>query len=421
MFNLTNQLNHEQPQIMHIDLNSAFASIEQQAHPSLRHRPIGITNRLSKNCCLIALSYEAKQQGVKVGMGLQEVKTIIPNIIVLESDPPKYHYVYQQLLRIMQYYSPKVKMKSIDEGIIDFHNTPTMLRHQALTNIAFNIKQAVKNQIGHYITVNIGIAPNQFLAKLASSLHKPDGLDIIDYNNLISTYKQLQLTDLPGIAKHYTARLNAVQIYQPLDFLQASSQTLKNLVFKSIIGEDWYQRLRGYEVDDVTTQLGQIGRQWVLDRPTNQTNKLNSYLQFLCQTTGIKMRYKNVDARGILVWLIFTNHEHWLKRKMFKSSFFSDHDIYTKALYVFNQRPNLTVQTIGITCYQLQKTSRNQLSLLDQINQTNNLTSAIDTINHQYGNFQITTANTLKVQDKIKQKIPFGSIEYFDLLLEANS
>ena len=309
-------LNHEKPLIMHIDLNSAFATIEQQAHPSLRHRPIGITNRLSKRCCLIALSHEAKQQGAKVGMNLEEVKTIIPNIIVLESDPPKYHYVYQQLMKIMQYYSPKIKMKSIDEGMIDFHNTPTSLHQQSLTNIAQDIKQAVRDQIGHYTTINIGIGPNQFLAKLASSLHKPDGLDIIDHHNLVSTYRQLQLTDLPGIAEHYAARLNAVQIYQPLDFLQASHQTLKNLVFRSTIGEDWYQRLRGYEVDDLTTRLGQVGRQWVLDHPTNQTDKLNSYLQFLCQTTGKKMRYKNVDARGVLVWMIFTNHENWLKRKI---------------------------------------------------------------------------------------------------------
>ncbi len=414
-------LNNEQPLIMHIDLNSAFATIEQQAHPSLRHRPIGITNRLSQQCCLIALSHEAKQQGAKVGMNLQEVKSIIPNIIVLESDPPKYHYVYQRLMKIMQSYSPKIKMKSIDEGVIDFHNTPTTLHHQSLTDIAQDIKQAVRDQIGHYITINVGIGPNQFLAKLASSLHKPDGLDMIDHHNLVSIYRQLQLTDLPGIAEHYAARLNAVQIYQPLDFLQASRQTLKNLVFKSTVGEDWYQRLRGYEVDDLTTRLGQVGRQWVLDHPTSQTHKLNSYLQFLCQTTGKKMRYKNVDARGILVWIIFINHENWLKRKMFKSSFFSDHDIYSKALYLFNQRPNLTIQTIGISCYQLQKTSRNQLSLLDQINQTNTLTTAIDDINHQYGNFQITTVNSLEAKQKIKQKIPFGGTEYFNLLLEADS
>jgi len=413
-------LNLQDPQIMHIDLNSAFATIEQQAHASLRDRPVGITNRLSKNCCLIALSYQAKKRGAKVGMGLQEVKSIIPDLIVLESDPPKYHWAYQQLTKIMKQYSPKIKMKSIDEGIIDFHGTLNSIHRASIMNIGQKVKQDVKRQLGNYVTINVGIGTNHFLAKLAASLHKPDGLDKIDSRNLLSIFKQLQLTDLPGIAEHYEARLNAVQIYNPVDFLKASPQTLTRLVFKSSIGDDWYQRLRGFEVDDITTKLGQVGRQWVLDQPTNQIQLLNSYLQFLCQTTGKKLRFKNVDARGIIVWVIFTNHETWYKRKMFKTSFFSDQDIYSRSLYLFNQRPKLIVQTMGITCYELQPSRRNQISLLDNINKINNLTNAIDEINHRYGNFQIITGNTIIAKQKIKQKIPFGSTEYFNLLLEDN-
>ena len=85
-------INPEDPRIMFIDLNSAFATTEQQAHPLLRGRPIGVTNRISKYCCVIACSYEAKALGIKVGMNLQEAKVIYPGFIMLESDPPKYHY-----------------------------------------------------------------------------------------------------------------------------------------------------------------------------------------------------------------------------------------------------------------------------------------------------------------------------------------
>src|ERR1700675_1946981 len=110
------QLNTAEPQILHIDLNSCFATVEQQARPLLRGRPLAITNRLTVNACVVAASYEAKSRGLKVGMRLSDAKVLIPDLITLETDPPKYHYVYQKLVNIMRSYSPNISMKSIDEG-----------------------------------------------------------------------------------------------------------------------------------------------------------------------------------------------------------------------------------------------------------------------------------------------------------------
>ncbi len=414
-------LNTEEPLIMHIDLNSAFATIEQQSRPSLRGKPMGVTNRISKNCCVIAASYQAKRLGVKVGMPLSEVKAIIPDFIILESDPAKYHYIYQKLASIMKKYSPDIKMKSIDEGIIDFHSTRNNINNKPLEIIGYEIKKTIKQEIGSVVTVNIGIGPNQFLAKVAASLNKPDGMDIINHRNLINIYKTLKLTDLPGIANHYEARLNASNIYSPIEFLNASSDTLKKMVFNSVIGEDWYYRLRGYEMDNVQTKLGQVGRQWVLNKPTNQNDLLNSALQYLCQTTGKKLRYQNVDARGVLVWLNFTGGESWYQRKMHKTAFFSDYDIYRRALFLLNQRPiGATVQAMGITCYGLSRTSRHQISLFDEVNKTDRLTTAVDIINENYGVFKILSANSLIGDKLIKQKIPFGGTEYFKLLISSS-
>src|SRR5215210_2989394 len=98
--------NTEQPQILHIDLNSCFATVEQQARPLLRHKPVAVTNRLTKNACVVAASYEAKGRGVKVGMGYAEAKMLAPDLIMVETDPPKYHFVYQKLVNIMSSYSP---------------------------------------------------------------------------------------------------------------------------------------------------------------------------------------------------------------------------------------------------------------------------------------------------------------------------
>src|SRR5882757_8045811 len=131
--NLRLPVNTEQPQILHIDLNSCFATVEQQARPLLRGRPLGVTNRLTKNACVVAASIEAKEQGVKVGMSFSDAKLLAPGLIMIETDPPKYHYVYKKLVGIMKSYSPDIGMKSIDEGVIDFHGTRTNVNTRPLS------------------------------------------------------------------------------------------------------------------------------------------------------------------------------------------------------------------------------------------------------------------------------------------------
>src|SRR3990167_9099632 len=214
-------LNREQPLVMHIDLNSCFATVEQQARPLLRGKPVGVTNRLTKNACVVAASIEAKALGVKVGMTFSDAKVLAPDLIMLETDPPKYHHVYQILVNIMQSYSPLVIMKSIDEGIINFAGTTSVVNQRPLADIGYEIKQRLRDEVGCWMRCNIGVAPNRFLAKTAASLHKPDGLDVIDHTNLRKTLAQLKLTDLSGIAERNQARLNACGIYTPLQFLDA--------------------------------------------------------------------------------------------------------------------------------------------------------------------------------------------------------
>jgi DNA polymerase-4 len=310
-------------------------------------------------------------------------------------------------------------MKSIDEGIIDFHGTLGTVNNRPLEDIGLEIKQRFKQAVGSWMKVNIGIGPNRFLAKQAANWHKPDGMDRLDHTNLLDYYRQHSLTDLSGIASHFEARLNAAGIFTPVHFLEASSDTLRRFVFHSVIGEDWAQRLRGYEVDDFATKLGTIGRQWVLKTPSADDDYLLPCFQYLCETTGKKLRYQNVDARGIIVWLRFQTGDGWYTRKMFKTTFFTDQDIYARALYLLNQRPkHLIVQTMGITCYQLTPSTRSQVSLLEEVNQAEWLTTAVDEINDTYGTFKIFSANALAGTKVVKQKIPFGGTKYFELLLK---
>jgi DNA polymerase-4 len=410
-------INSETPQIMHIDLNSCFATVEQQARPLLRGRPIGVTNRITKYCCIIAASYEAKSLGIKVGMRLDEAKLLVPDIIMLESDPPKYHYAYQKLVNIMQSYSPNVTMKSIDEGVIDFHSTRENINKTSLVSIGYEIKQRLKDEVGCWMKCNVGIAPNRFLAKQAAGLHKPDGLDVIDSTNLRRTLDQLKLTDLTGIADKNQARLNAHGIFSPIQFLDADPQLLKRHVFKSVCGEDWHRRLRGHEVDDNNWATKSIGRQYVIEDRHPSPELVMSRMAYLCETTGMKLRYKSMCAKGIMVYVKYESGDYWYERKMFKSTFFTNAEVYRRAILLLNKRPmDHYAKEIGVSCYGLEPSDKAQLSLLEEVNREIWLTEAVDTINQQYGEFTITYANSLSSKEIVKQKIPFGSTRYFELL-----
>jgi DNA polymerase-4 len=236
--------------IMHIDLNSCFASVEQQARPMLRGKPIAIVNRGTEHTAIVTASYEAKERGVKVGMKLREARTLCPGIVGIESDPAKYRYVYHKLMDIMREYSPHFTMKSIDEGVIDFSESVVNLQGQTLQagdirveemiRIGREIKQRLRDEVGCAMRCNIGIAPNRFLAKTAAGLNKPDGLDVITHGNLREVLGSLSLQKLTGIAKRNEHRLNAVGIYTPLEMLDADVSILR-LAFKSVVGEWWYK------------------------------------------------------------------------------------------------------------------------------------------------------------------------------------
>lgn len=415
--NLELPINSEAPQILHIDLNSCFATVEQQARPLLRHRPLAVTNRLTKNACVVAASYEAKALGVRIGMGFTEAKLIAPDLIMVETDPPKYHYVYKKLIRIMKSYSPKISMKSIDEGVIDFHGTRKNINQRPLTVIGREIKQHLRDEVGSWMKCNIGIAPNRFLAKTAASLHKPDGLDVITHKNLRQSLRDMKLTDLTGIAKHNQARLNAAGIHNPLQFLDARAATLSRKVFHSVCGDDWYRRLRGWEVDDTQHDTKTVGRQFVMDEWRPSEEVLHSRLSHLSETTAMKLRHRNLSARGAYLYLLYANGDVWYERRLFKTPVYTGADVYRRMLLLFNNRPHYDwIRMISVSCYKLEPSNTSQLSLLEEVNKELWLTEAIDTINSQYGEFTVTYASSLASKRLIKQKIPFGSTRYFELL-----
>jgi len=405
--------NNERPMIMHIDLNSCFATIEQQARPMLRGRPVAIANRRSEHTCIVTASYEAKKHGASVGMKLSEARKLVPGLIILESDPPKYRYVYRRLMAIMKRYSAHITMKSIDEGIIDFNQATDTIQRRDLRDVGQEIKQSLIDEVGKAMICNVGIAPNRFLAKTAASLNKPDGLDVIDHTSLRSALLSLQLRDLTGIAKHNERRLNAVGIYTPIEFLDADSDTLTRMVFKSVLGTQWHRRLRGWEVDDVVYDMKTVGRQYVLESQNLSKEDILRRLHHLCESVGYRMRSKGRAARGVYVYVRTYNHDYWHRRQMSPLPFYSNQAIYAQAAMLFAQAPITGIREIGVSCYQLETGASDQLSLFgDQLARERQITDAIDEINKRFGERTVHAAHTVGTDTLVRQKVPFGSTRY---------
>ena len=414
-----NKINSNQPLIMHIDLNSCFATVEQQARVMLRGKPVAVVNRRTDQTMIVTASYEAKAAGVTLGMKLRDARKLCPELVGVESDPAKYRYVYHKLLDIMNDYSAHVTMKSIDEGVIDFTQAPEAIKNRGLETISREIKQRLRDEIGVAMRCNVGIATNRFLAKTAAGLHKPDGMDVITHENLREVLATLKLTDLTGIAERNQHRLNSVGISTPLDFLDAPADVLHSSVFKSIDGDKWHQRLRGWEVDDVTTETKRVGRQYVLDSFNLTFEQILDRLHHLCESVGQRLRKQGLSARGVYVGVHtlgpggpWRRGGSWHAMHVADTPFFSDKTLYAIARQLFLNAPP-DIRDINVHVYLLERGERSQLSLFaDELARERLMTGAIDEINDRYGEHTLHAASTLDTGPFVKTKIPFGSTRY---------
>jgi DNA polymerase IV len=413
------QLNSAEPRIMHIDLNSCFATIEQQANRLLRGRPIATAAYLSPRGCITAPSIEAKQFGVKTGMMVMEGKELCPELLIVPQDPPKYRDVHLRFKRIFMSYTNVVKPKSIDEVVIDFTGSQ-VIKHKSMEQVGYEIKKRVKEELGEWMRVNVGIAPNRFLAKTAAGLHKPDGLDTITCSNVLDVYQSLSLTDLDGIAERNQARLNSAGILTPLQFLETNVDKLKREVFHSINGYYWYLRLRGYEIDAEDTKRKSIGHTYALGRQTNNIDELSRLMMKLCEKVGRRMRRYDYTADGIHVACYYADGGYWHKGTKIGVRLYTTQEIYYYAMQLLRDNgPHRVVRNLFITVYSLNPFYPEQLSLFDGSKQDKRaLSKALDTINDRYGEMTIVPALMMGMGDIILDRVAFGSVKDMTNLYE---
>ncbi len=232
---------------LHIDLNSFFASVEQQLHPEFRDRPLAVVPTMADTTCCIAASYEAKALGIKTGTQVGEAKKKCPGIILVEGNHSTYAEFSHKIAAAVERCCPVAHTPSIDEMVcqlIGREQEPPRAR-----KIALHLKQAIKDDVGETLRCSVGMAPNRYLAKIASDMQKPDGLIGLLPSQLPRAIVHLNLRDLPGVGASMEKRLNAKGITTMQQLLDLNRTGVHDL-WGSVWGDRLFHWLRGYDTGD---------------------------------------------------------------------------------------------------------------------------------------------------------------------------
>jgi DNA polymerase-4 len=272
--------------VLFVDMNSYFARCEQQANYWLRNRPVGVCVYTGKYGCVISLSTEAKAMGLKAGMRLNDAMALCPDLVPVESNPARYREYHKKIIGVLQKYCKDVVAKSIDEAIINLTNYD----HLDPLTIAKNIKRDILETVGDWLTCSVGIAPNAFLAKLASVQGKKrDGLMMITPQNIDDILRPLKLGDLPGIGANMSYRLERNGVNTPLEMRYAGPDRLK-AIFKSIDGIYWHYRLNFIETNIAAHDYqGMQAMRQISKEKRQHINYIDQLFMTLCLTLEKRM------------------------------------------------------------------------------------------------------------------------------------
>ena len=246
---------------LYLDLNSYFASVEQQLDPAIRGRPVVVAPVDTDATSAIAASYEAKAFGIRTGTKIYEARALCRDLVVVPGRHEEYVRYHHRIIEEVGRHVPVTAVCSIDEvacRLMDNENGVAQV-----TALAARIKAGIRANVGECLTSSIGVAPNRLLAKIAADMRKPDGLTILPAETLKARLSTLKLSDIPGVGRNMEKRLAAVGIVTMARLLDLDEREAR-LAWGSVWGERMYWLLRGAELPEVPTQSRSIGHSHVL-------------------------------------------------------------------------------------------------------------------------------------------------------------
>ncbi len=290
-----------------VDFNSYFASVEQHEEPELRGRPVGVAPVAAETTSLIAASYEAKAFGVGTGTLVREARRLCPDIAIRVARPERYVAWHKTLYEAIEHAIPIARVGSIDEVACEL--VGRQRRREVAEQIAAQVKQEIALVApGGAIRCSIGIAPNEFLAKTASDMRKPDGLTVIEQADLPHALHCLELRDLCGIGRSMEIRLHEEGITTVAQLTAASKLQLRK-VWSGIEGERMWGMLRGAWLPTAATTRGSIGHSHVLGPELRHAAGARAVLKKLLVKAAMRMRREELLSGALAVRIRFVGHD----------------------------------------------------------------------------------------------------------------
>ena len=281
-----------------VDMNAYFASVEQQDHPALRGKPVGVVPVKAATTCCIAISYEAKRCGVKGGMPVWEARKLCPDLVLTLARPERYVEVHHQLVDVINRVVPVTQVMSIDE--VSCRLMGAERSAAKAEEMSRGIKAGVR-KIGDYLRCSVGVGPNVMLAKVAADMRKPDGFTVIDPADLPGRLNGLELTDFPGIGPRMEARLHRHGITTVAQLTRMSGEQLSRVWGSKVHGWGWWYRLRGDDIPEKPTKRRTIGHGHILPPELRTAEKAWGVMVRLVHKAAARLRKVNYWAGQVVV------------------------------------------------------------------------------------------------------------------------
>lgn len=284
-----------------LDLNSFFASCEQQERPELRGRPIIVVPMATDSTCAIAASYEAKAFGIKTGTPVWEAKKLCPDLVSVQARQGVYLGYHHRVIAAVETCLHVTKPLSIDEMACRLMGTEREIGQAEA--LALRVKKALREQVGARMTCSIGLAPSVFLGKVASDMRKPDGLVVIRKRDLPEILHPLALRDLYGIGGRMEQRLHRFGIGSVRQLMEAPRARLRQ-VWGGVHGALYYELLHGADLQFPSSQeIRSIGHQHVLEPELRTPRGAQAFSRHLVAKAAERLRHKGYYCRRLGVGL----------------------------------------------------------------------------------------------------------------------
>lgn len=369
-------------------MNSYFASVEQQANPTLRGKPVGVVATMTPQGCVLASSKEAKALGVKTGCRADEARFLCPSIHLLEVDPPKYRSTTERIFSIVRQYSDDIEPYSIDEAFINL--TGFVQSFNEAVKVGKEIKQRIFTEVGEWLTNSMGIAHTRWLAKFGSDTCEKGGIVVLDRTNCRTYLTGHELTEAWGIGIRTARKLRALGIHTLSELADYPPHRLKQLF--GIRGYELWAHLNGIEIspdhvaDNANGVPKSIGHSHVVRKRTNDPRFARALMMRLAERTGRRLRSLRMQALGIFSHVGFEDNPSVGGSVGLPEPVQSTEDIFRRAWRMIQaEKVDAPPNFFAMGVFSLQPMT-NQASLFNfKDHATPKLDDALDTINDRFG------------------------------------